>query len=69
MITKDMKIEEIIRKFPQTLPVFEKYGIDCADCSLGKFENIEQGAKVHNIDLDKLLKDLNRAIVRLGSAD
>ncbi|RMG60386.1 MAG: DUF1858 domain-containing protein [Deltaproteobacteria bacterium] len=63
MITKEMKIEEVIRKFPGTLSVFEKYGIDCAACSLNQYENIEQGARAHNIDLETLLRDLNRALV------
>ncbi|PWB64476.1 MAG: disulfide oxidoreductase, partial [Deltaproteobacteria bacterium] len=49
MIHKDMKIEDVLRKFPQTIPVFERFGIDCAGCQLSEFENIEHGAKVHGI--------------------
>ncbi len=59
MITKDMKIEDVLRKYPQTIPVFRRFGFDCAGCQLSEFENIEHGARVHKIDLDTLMKGLN----------
>jgi hybrid cluster-associated redox disulfide protein len=62
MIRKDMKIEDVLRKYPQTAHVFDRFGIDCAGCQLSEFENLEHGAKVHKIDLQALLKDLNDAL-------
>jgi hybrid cluster-associated redox disulfide protein len=62
MIHKDMKIEDVLRKFPQTIPVFERFGIDCAGCQLSEFENLEHGAKVHGIDLEELLEKLNETL-------
>ena len=64
MIHKDMKIEDVLRKFPGTIPVFERFGIDCAECQLSEFENLEHGAKVHGIDLDELLEKLNESLQR-----
>ncbi len=62
MIQKDMKIEDVLRKYPQTVPVFERFGIACAGCQLSEYENLEHGAKVHKIDLETLLKSLNDAL-------
>lgn len=62
MIRKDMKIEDVLRKYPQTIPVFERFGIDCAECQLSEFEDLEHGAKVHRIDLDELLRRLNETV-------
>ncbi len=62
MIHKDMKIEDVLRKYPQTIPVFRRFGFDCAGCQLSEFENIEHGARVHKIDLDALLKGLNESL-------
>ncbi len=62
LIQKDMKIEDVLRKFPQTVPVFERFGIACAGCQLSEYENLEHGAKVHKIDLETLLKSLNDAL-------
>jgi hybrid cluster-associated redox disulfide protein len=64
MIHKDMKIEDVLRKFPQTIPVFSRFGIDCAGCQLSEFENLEHGAKVHGIDLEALLASLNESLKR-----
>jgi hybrid cluster-associated redox disulfide protein len=62
MITREMLIGEIVRLYPQTLKVFEKYGLDCFECQIADFEALEHGANVHKLDVDELLKELNRTI-------
>jgi hybrid cluster-associated redox disulfide protein len=62
MIHKNMSIEDIVIKYPETILIFEKYGLGCVGCQAALFENIEQGAEVHGIDVDTLIKDLNNAI-------
>jgi hybrid cluster-associated redox disulfide protein len=62
MIHKDMKIDDVLRKYPQTVAVFQRFGIDCADCQLSQYENLEHGAKVHKINLELLLKGLNESL-------
>jgi len=62
MIHKDMKIEDVLRKYPQTVAVFRRFGIDCADCQLSQYEDLEHGAKVHKIDLELLLQGLNESL-------
>ena len=61
-ITKDMSILEIVQNYPQTLSVFQQYGLGCIGCAAARFENLEAGAKVHGIDADQLVKDLNKAV-------
>ena len=60
MISKEMTISEIIRRYPQTLPILKRYGIDCMDCQLAEFEVLEYGAQRHKVDLEGLLTELNR---------
>jgi len=62
MITKEMSIGEVVTKYPQTIPVFQAHGMGCLGCAVAKFENVEQGASAHGIDVDKLMQDLNDAI-------
>lgn len=62
MITKDMSITEIVTKFPETVEVFSNYGMGCLGCMAARFENLEQGALAHGIDVDALVKDLNAKI-------
>lgn len=61
MITKDMTIGEVVQNHPNAIPVFQRFGMTCLGCPATQFENLEQGAMVHGIDLDDLLKALNEA--------
>ncbi|MDD5244970.1 MAG: DUF1858 domain-containing protein [Syntrophorhabdaceae bacterium] len=62
MIDKKMSIEEIVRKYPETIPVFEKYGLGCVGCQAALFEDVQQGAEIHGIDIDVLLNSLNQVL-------
>lgn len=62
MITKDMTILEVVSKYPETVKIFSKHGLGCIGCQAAQFENIEQGALVHGIDVPALLNDLNEFI-------
>lgn len=59
MITKDMTIQEIVARYPQSVPIFERYGLGCVVCLAAEFEDLEAGAIVHGVKLDDLLRDLN----------
>ena len=61
-ITKDMGLIEIVQNYPETIEVFQKYGLGCLGCAAARFENLEAGAKVHGIDPDKMVEDLNAVI-------
>lgn len=62
MITKDMSITEVVEKYPQTVEVFQRYGMHCFGWMAARFENLEQGALAHGIDVDAMLKDLNEVV-------
>lgn len=61
-ITKDMSIIDVVENFPETLEVFAAYGLGCIGCAAARFENLEAGAKVHGIDPDKLVDELNSKV-------
>ena len=60
MITKEMIIGDIIRKHPNTVPVFARYGLDCYECQIADLETLEHGAGFHKVDIASLLQELNR---------
>lgn len=62
-INEKMSIIEVVQKYPQTVDVFRNYGMGCLGCSAARFENIEQGAAAHGIDIKALIADLNKLIV------
>lgn len=63
-ITKEMMIQEIVARYPETIPVFERYGLGCHGCLAAEFENLEDSSKVHSVRLPDLLRDLNAAQAR-----
>lgn len=60
-ITRDMIINEVIRKYPKTIKVFNDYRVDSC-CGGGA--PIETTAKRDGVDVDALLKALNAAALR-----
>jgi len=64
IITADMSIGDVVQKYPSTIEVFFKHGLGCVGCAVARFENIRQGAMAHGIDVDTLIKDLNRSLSR-----
>lgn len=66
-ITDDMPIGDVLKKHPQTMRVFLSHGLMCVGCAIARFENIRQGATAHGIDVDALMKDLNKAVQETAS--
>ena len=61
-ITAEMSFVEVMEKFPGTIDVFKRFDLDCPDCQLAEYENIEQGCHVHGVDLTRLLDALNKVL-------
>jgi hybrid cluster-associated redox disulfide protein len=61
-ITRDMPIGDVVQQYPQTIEVFLSHGLMCFGCAIARFENVEQGAQAHGIDVEKLMQDLNAAV-------
>jgi len=61
-ITADMAIGKVVNDYPSTINVFFKHGLGCVGCAVARFENIQQGAMAHGIDVDALITDLNQAL-------
>jgi hypothetical protein len=64
-ITGDMKVAEVIRRCPAAADVFLARG--CPDMRRGFFNvmarimSVRNAARIHKLDLDPLLDDLNKA--------
>ncbi|MBP3465861.1 MAG: DUF1858 domain-containing protein, partial [Angelakisella sp.] len=61
LITKEMGIMETVQKYPATVEVLQRFGMGCIGCAAAHFENIEQGALAHGIDVPALMEALTRA--------
>jgi hybrid cluster-associated redox disulfide protein len=60
-ITKDMPIAEVIRICPEAARILSNHGMGCVGCMAASGETIEEGAAMHNIDVQDMLDELNAA--------
>lgn len=61
-VTKEMSILEIVQNYPESIEVFQRYGLGCIGCAAARFENLEAGARVHGFDPDEMVADINAVI-------
>ena len=61
-ITGKEPIGDVVRKHPETAEVFMKHGMHCLGCAAAHFENINEGAEAHGLDVKKLVADLNKVV-------
>lgn len=59
-ITKDTKIADVLKMRPSRKAVLAKYIPECIKCGGSSAESIERGAKMHGVDPDLVIKELNR---------
>lgn len=58
-ITKNMGIMEAVSIYPDSIKIFQQYGMHCLGCMASQFENIEQGCIAHGIDADVMCDAIN----------
>lgn len=59
-ITKDMLIGELIRNKPEAVETLMSFGMGCVGCPASQMESLEEAAMVHGLNLDELMKALNK---------
>lgn len=61
-ITPEMTIPHIVEQFPATRAVFARYGLQIEGYRALQYENLFATSRVHQIDLQAILQDLNQAV-------
>lgn len=61
-ITKEMTLDEVLELEPRLVAVMMGFGMHCFSCPISQFENLEEAAMVHGLELDLLLDELNNML-------
>lgn len=61
-IASDSVIADIIRIYPQTVPVFRSFGMGCLGCPSATAEPVAKAADIHGVDVDEILVALNEVV-------
>ena len=65
-VQASMKVLEVLKKYPVTRKVFDKYGMGCRSCMGAAAESITAGAVTHGVDPVQMVKELNEAVGSKG---
>ena len=63
-ITKDMKLGDVVEKYPEAARIMLKHGLHCIGCHVAAYETIEEGCSSHGMskkDIEKMIKEMNEA--------
>ena len=61
-ITAQSNLMEVLREYPETRKVFDRYGMRCRRCMGAAEETISAGAITHGIDPQIMVQELNAAL-------
>ena len=62
IFTKDMSMMEALQADPRAKDVFAAHGMGCIGCMGVSMESIEDGAKMHGIDPNLVVAELNKLV-------
>ena len=60
VIQKDTRINEIISAYPDAIKFFSDLKMSCGSCFAVNFDTVENGALMHDMDVDTLVVKLNK---------
>ncbi len=61
-IHPDLNIEELLKKYPETIPVFARHRMACIGCVMSCYETIASAAEIYSLSLPGFLDELKKAM-------
>lgn len=61
-VSAECIIQGLIDRYPQTITVFARHGLQCIGCYIAPFHTLADGAREHTVPLENLVADLNEAL-------
>lgn len=58
----DMPVDEIMRRWPQTIRVMIRHKMLCVGCPIGLFHTVTDACEEHGVDEDDFVEELLAAI-------
>ncbi len=61
-VNSDLSIEQVIERWPQTVPVFVRRRMHCAGCAIARFETVAEACHIYGQPLGAVLAELRQAV-------
>jgi hybrid cluster-associated redox disulfide protein len=62
ILSLDCTVADLLRDWPETIPVFIGYRLSCVGCEMAPFDTLADVIKIYQLQADLFLKDLEKAI-------
>ena len=56
----DMLIGDIVRNFPEVVPLLLTCGMHCVGCGSSAYESLAEACQVHGLDPDEVIEYINK---------
>jgi hybrid cluster-associated redox disulfide protein len=57
-ITRDLAVDDIMRRWPGTAAVFVRHRMACVGCAIGPFHTVVDAAREYDLPVEQLLAEL-----------
>ena len=54
----DQLVDDVMRRWPETIRVFLDYRMHCVGCPVSRFHTVADACREHCVDMDDFLADL-----------
>ncbi|GIV66441.1 MAG: DUF1858 domain-containing protein [Chloroflexota bacterium] len=61
MMSPETRINELLRQFPQTVPVFLRHRMVCVGCWMSKFDTLADAVWNYGLDMETFLQELQQS--------
>lgn len=63
MITKNTPLSEVLRLSPRVRDIFVRHGMGCSGCMGSATETLAHSARLHGINVEVLIRELNEVLL------
>ncbi|MFN8471468.1 MAG: DUF1858 domain-containing protein [Anaerolineae bacterium] len=61
-LSAELTVEDVLNRWPATVPVFMQHRMACVGCDLASFETLAEAVAIYGLDLKAFLAELELAI-------
>lgn len=58
----ELTVAEVLRRWPETIPVFFRHSMACVGCAMASFETLADVAAIYGLQLSRFLSELQQTI-------
>jgi len=68
LISIEQIVQDIMDRWPQTIPVFLEHRMNCVGCSMASFEELKDALLIYHLPSDPFVEKLHKAIEGLSKS-